>query len=261
MKLQIMSDLHLEFSNLLVSDTDADVIVLAGDIWLGTKAIKWADSVWPGKPVIYVPGNHEFYGYNRTELLVEMRELALETGHIHLLDENEIVIDGVRFLGCTLWTDFMLFGEGKKKWCMYEASEYLADFRRIMDDDVQQPGWKPGRPIRFTPAMSVDLHKRALAWLEKRLVEPFDGKTVVVTHHLPSRLSVAGRFLDEYTSAGFASELDHLFSKMDLWVHGHTHDNFDYMSNGTRVVCNPRGYVTYQGAENFDFNPNLIVDI
>jgi hypothetical protein len=78
---------------------------------------------------------------------------------------------------------------------------------------------------------------------------------------LPSKLSVADRFKNDLLSACFASELDHLFGMMDIWVHGHTHDNFDYIINGTRVICNPRGYVTYNGTENFDFNPKLVVEV
>ena len=94
-----------------------------------------------------------------------------------------------------------------------------------------------------------------------RITVEYAGKTVVVSHHLPSAESVAARFKDSLLSACFASELDYLFGKMDLWVHGHTHDNMDYVANGTRVICNPRGYVTYNGAENFDFNPGLVVEL
>lgn len=260
MKLQIMSDLHLEFSAFEPHGSDADVVVLAGDIAVGTKGIDWAHQAWPDKQIVYVPGNHEFYGLNRTEALEDMRNIAAQNGNVRLLDENEIVIGGVRFLGCTLWTDFMLFGQDRKLAAMQEAQEYLADFRMITDF-VVRPGWTSDQRIVFTPEMSELLHAHALAWLKSRLAVPFDGKTVVVTHHLPSRLSVADRFKQELLSACFASNLDHLFGKMDIWVHGHTHDNFDYVSNGTRVVCNPRGYVTYQGTENFDFNPGLVVEI
>ena len=69
------------------------------------------------------------------------------------------------------------------------------------------------------------------------------------------------RFKDALLSACFASELDYLFGKMDLWVHGHTHDNLDYEVKDTRVICNPRGYVTYNCRENFDFKPGLVIEI
>ena len=202
MKLYVLSDLHLEFSTFEPSKTDADVVVLAGDIGKGSSGIEWA--------------------------------------------RNE----GVRFLGTTLWTDFMLFGEAKKSTAMSDGQLCLNDFRVIREGAGT-----------FTPARSIELHEQSLSWLKAKLDEPFSGKTIVVTHHLPSKQSVVDRFKDDLLSACFASELGYLFGKMDLWVHGHTHDNLDYEANGTRVICNPRGYVTYRGSENLDFNPELVIEI
>lgn len=254
-KLHILSDLHLEFSRFDPIETDADVIVLAGDIWKGANGIRWARGQWENKPIIYVPGNHEFYHMERVSTLAEMRDAAREYG-VHLLDNDEVIIDGpedsVRLLGATLWTDFELGGADAKPWAMHEGGRGLNDFRLINE----------GEEI-FSPQRSIELHRESLSWLDKMLAEPFaSGKTVVVTHHLPSILSVADRFKNDMLSACFASNLDHLFGKMDLWVHGHTHDTFDYVSNGTRVVCNPRGYQTYSGGpENFGFAPRLVVEI
>jgi predicted phosphodiesterase len=250
MKLSILSDLHLEFSTFSPFNTDADVIVLAGDIAKGTKGIQWARSVFPEKEIIYVPGNHEFYGVERMNTLEEMRIVAAETG-IHLLDNAALEIGGVRFLGATLWTDFCLFGDEKKEAAMMAGQNGLNDFRIIFERALG----------KFTPARSIELHEASVDWLTSMLDSPFGGKTVVVTHHLPSEKSVVDRFKKEWLSACFASDLDHLFGKMDLWIHGHTHDNLDYETNGTRVICNPRGYVTYRGQENFDFNPALVVEI
>jgi len=135
---------------------------------------------------------------------------------------------------------------------MKEGQHFLNDFRVIHE----------GEKGHFSPSRSVELHKESLAWLQAKLDEPFtDGKTVVVSHHLPSKRSVAERFKKSLLSACFASELDHLFGKMDLWVHGHAHDNFDYIENGTRVVCNPKGYETYNGTENSQFNAGLVVEV
>lgn len=251
MKLHLLSDLHMEFSQFDPPATDAGVVVLAGDIYKGDKGVFWARQAFPDKEIIYVPGNHEFYGTRRTETLSLLRVAGQQTG-VKILDEDEIVLDGVRFMGCTLWTDFLLFGEAKKSTAMSDGQLCLNDFRAIREDDFTVP---------FTPARSIELHEHSLAWLKAKLDEPFDGKTVVVTHHLPSRHSVVERFKNSLLSACFASELDYLFGKMDLWVHGHTHDNLDYMENGTRVICNPRGYVTYNGAENFDFDPGLVIEI
>lgn len=255
MKLHILSDIHLEFSAFEPPGTDADVVVLAGDIAHASKGIQWARDAFPEQPIVYVPGNHEFYGADRPETLAAMHIAARKNG-IHLLDEDEAVIrtrDGqerVRFVGCTLWTDFCLFGEAFLHDATTAGEMTLADFRIIREGSG-----------RFTPERSIELHKQALVWLNGMINTPFDGKTVVVTHHLPSRRSVADRYKADLVSACFASELDYLFGTMSLWVHGHTHDNFDYQANGTRVVCNPRGYVTSRGAENHDFNPGLVVKI
>lgn len=252
MKLHILSDLHLEFSKFEPPATDADVIVLAGDIGKQSNGIIWAREKFPDKEIIYVPGNHEFYGSHRRDTLNLMRADA-EQCKVHLLDNDEVVINGVRFLGSTLWTDFLLFGERKKNEAMMDGQNCLNDFRIIREET---------RPFSFTPLISIKLHEQSLAWLTEKIDTPFDGKTVVVTHHLPSALSVVERFKDSLLSACFASELDHLFGKMDLWIHGHTHDNLDYVANGTRVICNPRGYVTFsRGPENFHFNPKLVVEI
>ncbi|MGA8863430.1 MAG: metallophosphoesterase [Gallionella sp.] len=260
MKLHILSDIHLEFSAFEPPRPVVDVVVLAGDIAHASQGIQWARNTFADQPVVYVPGNHEFYRADRPETLAAMRIAARENG-IHLLDEDEVVIqtrDGqerVRVLGCTLWTDFCLFGEKRLHDATAAGEKALADFRIIREGSGR---FTSGR---FTPERSIELHKQALAWLKGMLNTPFDGKTVVVTHHLPSSRSVADRYKADLVSACFASELDYLFGKMSLWVHGHTHDSFDYEANGTRVVCNPRGYVTARGAENLEFNPGLVVDI
>jgi Icc-related predicted phosphoesterase len=134
---------------------------------------------------------------------------------------------------------------------MEQGQRRLNDFKLI----------KFGELGAFTPEHSIGLHRQSLTWLMEKLDEPFEGQTVVVTHHLPSKKSVAKRFADSPLSACFVSNLDQLFGKMAIWVHGHTHDNFDYVTNGTRVVCNPRGYVTRRGAENAGFNPSMIVEV
>lgn len=250
MKLHILSDLHNEFSHHMPSEAsqEADVIVLAGDIWKHDRGVYWARESWPDKEIIYVAGNHEFYGRNRKYVISQLHIAAEKTG-VHFLDDDEIVIDGVRFLGATLWTDFELFGD--RDGCMLDGMQSLNDFRVINEGD-----WV------FSPIDSVNLHNKSLAFLKSKLAGKFDGKTVVVTHHLPSMLSVAERYKRDTLSACFASNLDRLLGKSELWVHGHTHDSFDYKVNGTRVVCNPRGYCTLvDGQENSKFKADLIVEI
>jgi predicted phosphodiesterase len=252
MKLHIMSDLHLEFADFQAPETDAEVVILAGDIGKGERGILWARYMFPDKEIIYIPGNHEFYGSERLTTLAALHVAADKAG-IHLLDDADVVIKGVRFLGATLWTDFKLFGEQDSQYCMAVGQQGLNDFRVIHE----------GSRGHFSPIHSVELHNKSKAFLLEKLQTPFDGKTVVVTHHLPSKQSVSERFEKNLLSACFASDLaqELLSERVPLWIHGHTHDCFDYVENSTRVICNPRGYVTYAGQENFDFNPALVIKI
>ena len=250
MKILILSDLHNEFTVFKPVKNKVDVIVLAGDIDNGDKGILWAREVWPESMIVYVVGNHEYYGHDYAKTLSSLRQSA-SAQNIYLLEDDEVIIDGVRFLGSTLWTDFEFFGADRKAIVMDEGRRRLNDFRLI----------RYGQLGTFTPAHSIELHKKSLSWLAAKLDEPFVGQTVVVTHHMPSAKSVHERFTDMPLVACFVSRLDYLFGKMNLWIHGHTHDNFDYLMNGTRVVCNPRGYVTLSGAENPDFNPSKIVEV
>ncbi|MBI5890191.1 MAG: metallophosphoesterase family protein [Nitrosomonadales bacterium] len=250
MRIHVLSDLHLEIASYQPQPVECDVVVLAGDIGNQVQGIAWGRSIWPAKEILYVPGNHEFYRRERTETLQQMRARAGELG-VHLLDNDEVVIAGVRFLGSTLWTDFNLFGEELKKSAMAEGKKYLNDFRLIRERDRV-----------FSPARSAQLHKTSRKWLAAKLQQPFPGQTVVVTHHLPSMQSVAARYKPVLTSACFASNLDELLGASALWIHGHTHDSFDYVLRGTRVVCNPRGYCRNPDkSENREFKPALVVEV
>jgi len=251
MKIQILSDLHLEYSSFEPMQTDADVIVLAGDIWLGTRGIAWARETWTDKEIVFVPGNHEYY---RSEIGIEteLMELAARDHGVHVLNRKEIVIGGVRFLGATLWTDFRLFGEEERPWAYAAALNGLPDFR-VIDYGSQT----------FMPQDAAELNVADVVWLEGKLKDDkFDGKTVVVTHYLPSMRSVSDHYKKELLSACYASNFDHLMGYAQLWIHGHTHDSFDYQNNGTRVICNPRGYSKAgESPENREFKPALVVEI
>ncbi len=253
MKLNILSDLHLSLGALPIPDNDADVVILAGDLARPAQAVEWARSI--AKPVLYVAGNHEFYGGSISGTTNALRDLCAGT-RIRYLDDDEIVIDAVRFLGTTLWTDFMLFGEGAKRIAaMQEGQRFMRDFSRIREDDDS------GAP--FSPAGSAARFARHAAWLESRLAVPADGPTVVITHHAPSPRSVHPRFAGSLLNACFVSDAEHLIdgSRTRLWIHGHTHDSFDYIVNGTRVVCNPRGYARNGVNENPRFDPDFVVEI
>lgn len=263
MKIHILSDLHLEYSSFFPPPEAADVVVLAGDIGKHTYGLQWAlANIHWERPeghrpaIVYIIGNHEFYDaeiYGIKKELKAMAELARENGiRVWVLDNDSIEIDGVRFLGSTLWTDYQLFGLGAEMaYAMRDAERFLNDHRVIRCSP--QP--------RFSTSQALSLHRESVVWLSGELGKPYPGKTVVVTHHLPSALSVADRYKKEALSAAFASNLDHLVERADLWIHGHTHDNFDYKLGRCRVVCNPRGYVRQNSVENLEFNPGLVVQI
>ncbi|RYY55200.1 MAG: metallophosphoesterase [Comamonadaceae bacterium] len=253
MKLHILSDLHLEQASFACPATDADAVVLAGDIGHPDEAIAFAASL--GKPVLFVPGNHEFYGGSIATRLERLRALCAGTS-VHLLDAGEVVLQGVRFLGATLWTDFMLFGKGEQREAALETCRRtMRDFRRIRQAE-------DGDAL-ITPADTAALFGVQVDWLERRLAQPHDGPTVVVTHHGPSARSIHPRFAGSLVNAGFVSRSDHLLGaeRAALWVHGHTHDSFDYDAEGTRVLCNPRGYTRDGVLENARFDPALVVEV
>ncbi|MFC5520272.1 metallophosphoesterase [Polaromonas jejuensis] len=253
MKLNILSDLHLSCGVLEIPRNDADVVILAGDIAHPPEAVSWALGF--GKPVLYVPGNHEFYGSRMVDTLAELGRLCAGT-RIHVLDCGQIMLGGVRFLGATLWTDFRLMGEGEPRTlAMQAAQHFMRDFSKIHVDEV------PDR--LFTPDDAAALCHGQARWLASRLAEPYAGPTVVITHHAPSRRSIHPRFAGSPLNACFVSDLDSLIDgrRARLWVHGHTHDSFDYPLNGTRVVCNPRGYAKDGVNENPLFDPHFRVDI
>jgi predicted phosphodiesterase len=253
LKLQILSDLHLSQAGFQPPATAADLIVLAGDIARPREAIAWAGTL--GKPVLYVPGNHEFYGASIPGTRRLLRELCAGTS-VHLLDDGELCVDGVRFLGSTLWTDFLLFGEGPQRDTGVEAaSRFMRDFQRIrMTDDSD---------ALLTPDLSATLFRRHAQWLQERLAQAHDGPTVVITHHAPSPRSIHPRFADSPVNLCFVSDAEHLLGaqRVQLWVHGHTHDSFDYQVAGTRVVCNPRGYSRDGRDENARFDPALVLEV
>ncbi len=247
MKLHILNDLHIEFEDFAPPVTDADVVILAGDIGVGLEGLRWAKERFPDRPVIYVPGNHEFYHHDLA-LIDELKAQSLE--HIHVLNDDQVVIDGVRFLGSVLWTDFCLFGEADKFFAMQQARQQMTDFSIIQNG---------GR--RFTPEDAIRLHAASREWLTTMLGKPFDGKTVVVTHHAPSSQSVHPRYTNDLLTSAFASNLENLMDgdRSALWVHGHMHESYAYAIYGTRVVCNPRGYAP--DALNPDFRPDWVMEV
>jgi len=251
-KLHVVSDLHLSVAGFDLPDTAADMIVLAGDVARPPEACAWALRL--GKPVIYVAGNHEFYGGSIDGTMAALRAHSASTA-IHLLEADELVVDGVRFLGTTLWSDFSVVDEAERALAEAQAVAMIRDFSRIRADSTAER--------QFSPADSIALFRRSAAWLQSKLDEPYDGPTVVVTHHAPSRQSIHPRFAGSPLNTCFVSDAERLMGgdRVALWIHGHTHDSFDYSVGGTRVLCNPRGYAKNGANENAAFDAGLVVQV
>lgn len=281
MRLQLFSDLHLEFYAQALQglgdvevDARADAVVLAGDIAKGWASLQFAQQLAERnqRPILWVPGNHEYYGHDYDELRLRFEQAQMPG--VHVLMERSVVLGGVRFLGSTLWTDFALY-EGAARLptredAMAVGQNNLSDFRVIR----RGPG-------PFSAQASAQEHAIARRFLEGELRKSFAGRTVVITHHAPSARSVHPRFaadsrvlssptrlLGERASWGinpcFASNLTALTDKVDVWMHGHMHDGVDYHEGPCRVVANPRGYPSWHRNgtltfENLDFQPQLLI--
>ncbi|WP_029007544.1 metallophosphoesterase [Azospirillum halopraeferens] len=261
-RIAVFSDLHLEFGDLPNPNVTADVVVLAGDVYTKNRAWK-GDSAeaFFGCPVVAVAGNHEFYSGHIDTALAKTKAAAAAKG-ITLLEREELVLAGTRFLGCTLWSDFRLFAADDLTRVKADASlcvgdRYsggLNDFRCIR---VAKDGYR-----RFRPLDAATLHAASVAWLDARLAEPFDGPTVVVTHHAPSLKCVPEAWLDDCRTAAYASDLGWLIDKHQpaAWCYGHIHENVPAFQLGkTVMVSNPRGY--YPRHLNPNFRPDLVIEV
>lgn len=259
LKIQYASDLHLEFGGrkgeLLLARTDADVLILAGDISTGVQGILWAGELARERdvPVIYVPGNHEFYGRVHEYALKEMRDAAEEHG-VHLLDCDELILDGVRFLGATLWTDYKAAPEIRQGLAMQECEDMMNDHRRIRT--------RAGNRYRkFLPKDAAGLHIRAREWLTENLAEPYQGTTVVITHHGPAPECQCPEYPVDALSGAYWSDLTDLFDPqaVQLWIYGHTHGNVDTRVNGVRLSSNQPGYPGETPSGKYD--PDKVVQL
>ena len=276
MKVAVMSDLHLEYDARHVDKGDhgakmnsardfyfkppqpeADLLVLAGDVHGGALAIDWAIHHF-SLPILLIGGNHECYGHELFRTIAFNRQRANTTnGRLVFLERATWQVqlrtgERARFICATLWTDFWLYGTPEVS--MAIAQQRLEDFNVIRIER----GYKLRK---LQPSDTARLHRASVAFLRKELDQPFDGVTVVVTHHAPSPRSIAAKFHNDPLNPAFVSNLDALICNYEpaLWIHGHMHDSFDYMIGRTRVICNPRGYFPDQLNPRFD--PSLVVDV
>lgn len=253
MRILTLSDLHLEFEeemgwynqygNQIYFNPDldgVDVLVLAGDVHLGTSGLKyikeWATRV---PHVIYVLGNHEYYGNDLETLVDVMKDKVKDVPNIHVLEQDEIVIDGVRFLGATLWTDL----KKEDPLVVMVAQQCMSDYIHI----------KKGGGVVFAQDL-MTINAQAKEWLKRKIIdEPFVGKTVVVTHHLPSSVVVDQKWKGDPLSYAYCNtDCDALIPHISLWLFGHQHHSARFEVGTSRLFSNPRGYVPDELNPDFD---------
>jgi len=267
MKLQLLSDLHIEAHPRLQIQPvpGADLLILAGDIGSyqrGSRLVEPDFALtrfsprhgWPTR-VLYTPGNHEYDNADFDEVHARLRALC-ESLDIEWLERETLLIDGVRFIGTTLWADFDALVEPtdglaealtKRGKAMRAANHYLVKAATMRGGEL------------FDAEAMRELSLTCQAWLRDALAESFDGPTVAVTHFAPTLASADPRYGLKPGTAGFCNSLDELLPSADLWLHGHLHCAFDYVKDGCRVVANPLGYVGK--GEQEGFKPDLLIEV
>jgi Icc-related predicted phosphoesterase len=272
MRIRVLSDLHEEFASRLggslhFEPLDVDVTVLAGDIHNGVGAVELAlRPCFANTTVLLVPGNHEYYGSVMPTVLQQMRSAIAQAqkrgqSNVHLLDNQSLQLGDTVFFGSTLWTDFALYGDPAQ--AMVTAQPRMVDYRLI----------QRAPHSLLTPGDTLQLHQTARRYLGEQLKTSDSRLTrVVITHHAPHERSIHSRFVNNSINPAFVSNLDELLGRSALWIHGHTHNGFDYTVNTTRIVANPAGYRSINNCavndlsrswvfENPDFNPNKIITL
>lgn len=232
MLIQYFSDLHLEFGPLVYPQTDADVIIAAGDIGIYEQGVEWLARI--DRPVFYVAGNHEFYHHEYNETMALLQESCANSS-IYFMDKRVVILGKTRFLGCTLWIDAeKALSEGKKT-----GSN---DFKKIRYDNHM-----------LTHDVVHALNQQDVDWLKGELVKPFEGRTIIITHHAPTFWSWGGSPMAPGRYS-YCNDLRPLMYKyrIDAWFHGHTHQIRDYRCGDTRILCNPRGYWGHHAVNEFD---------
>lgn len=249
MRIHLFSDLHREFGEADVATVDCDCVVAAGDIGTKLHGLEWLRRRFSEVPVIYVCGNHEFYGDQLPRVTEQLREQARDT-NVHFLENESVTINGVHFFGCTLWTDLALHGD----WIVgaAEANDSMNDYRRIRNS---LRGYR-----RLSAGDTRALHLGSMAALRDFFASHDPKRSVVVTHHAPSIASIPEELRSELISCAYASALDSFIEEHQpqAWVHGHVHCSRYYRIGRTRVVANPRAYPINP---NPNFVPDLVLEV
>lgn len=259
MLLRIMSDLHLEFERFEIPSHPNDkntVLILAGDIMplkytsptgetLLTFLQECSDQF---QEVLFVPGNHEFYGMvfdpNLTMLKQDIK--TYELNNVHILTNNTFERDGIVFIGCTLWTD-MTYNVTGLELMKYHATSAMADYNVIYAKEGQ----------RLSPDDTINEFNRSIKYIQHVVRNPnnHNKQFVWITHHGISPKSISERYQRSSLNGAFITDLTDLIYDLEplLVVHGHVHQAFEYNIGDTKVLVNPRGYPS----ENNTFNPHL----
>lgn len=262
MKIKVVSDLHLEFDTITINNNGADVLILSGDICLAAdfgqghfnelndrakRYVAFFEHVCKEfKDVIYVFGNHEHYHGDYATTTDILKNAFASCTNLHILDGNSVDIDGILFVGGTLWTDF----DGGNPVVMWDAQRMMNDYRTVRN----------GENV-FLPSDTIKYHEHMLKVIDEAHQSDYQ-KIVVCGHHAPSYSSISSRYVGDALNSAYASNLERFIEdrpKIKLWTHGHVHTTSNYMIQGTHVVCNPRGYANYE--ENITFDPKMIVEV
>jgi len=272
-KIAVASDLHLEFGDINIQNTDgAEVLILSGDICVAAdldmrdrrqtelgfarrrseQFHEFFERCATNFPhVIYVMGNHEYYHSDFATALSEMRRKLAHLTNLYILEREVKVIDDVTFIGGTLWTDM----NNHDQLTLYHMRTMMNDFRVITNSTTPvnfrtQEGEFKTRVGKFMPEDAVTEHVKMKQYIQSVVQGNHDTKYVVVGHHSPSRKSTHEMYAsDTIMNGGYSSNMDEFIMdhpQIRLWTHGHTHHNFDYVIGETRIVCNPRGYINYE---------------
>jgi Icc-related predicted phosphoesterase len=266
MRAWIISDIHLKQRHALdlwkaFPIPQADIAIIAGDVCNGfASGIHWiANVIAPAMPVYFVLGNHDCYGTSVGRAIEEVRFLS-RYSDITLLENDVVELGRVRLIGATLWTDFELPVSGvyeqmspqEKREAVYHVlPRELMDFMEINRSDER----KEGETGFITIQEMIARHHESRAFIDHALAKPFDGKSVVITHHAPLGQSINPKYEGDIANTGFASDLSMLIESRapDIWIHGHVHHFLDYRFDKTRVICNPKGVFGEQSNFQWDF--------